>query len=157
MNGCIFTPLLRWVCCCLALGLLSVMAGCGKPRSAEHADVSGKVLFQGKPLPGGEVSFVAVNGGFASTGTIDENGNYQIKAPVGEVTIGVMNRMLASRGVKASRLLRKTQEEGAKQRQALKGQYVKIPSQYEDPATSGLKYTVKRGPQTHDIELSANP
>jgi hypothetical protein len=157
MNGCIFTPLLRWVCCCLSLGLLTVMAGCGEPRSAEHADVSGKVLFQGKPLPGGEVSFVAVNGGFGSIGIIDENGNYQIKAPVGEVTIGVMNRMLASRGAKASRLLQKTQEGGAKQRQRLKGQYVKIPSQYEDPATSGLKYTVKRGPQTHDIELSANP
>ncbi|HBI46455.1 MAG TPA: hypothetical protein DDY78_26920 [Planctomycetales bacterium] len=60
----------------------------------EHADVSGKVLFQGKPLPGGQVTFVVVKGGFASSGPIGENGNYQIKSPVGDVEISVDNRML---------------------------------------------------------------
>jgi hypothetical protein len=88
-------PLLRLACCGLSLALLIVITGCGgRPRSVEHAEVSGKVLFQGKPLPGGVVNFVTVNGGFAATGAIDENGNYQLKAPVGEVKIGVSNKML---------------------------------------------------------------
>jgi hypothetical protein len=156
MNACLVTSFRRVMCCCLSLGLLVLLGGCGgRPRSVEHADVSGQVRFQGKPLPGGKATFVAVNGGFASSGKIDENGHYQIKAPVGEVQIGVTNRMLqANRGsIKGPPLLTKTE---AKERQPLKGRYVKIPSQYEDPSTSGLTYTVKPGPQTHDIELSNN-
>ena len=158
MKSRLFTLFRRPACCCLSLGLLTLLAGCDKnPHSAEHTEVSGKVLFKGKPLPGGTVSFVAVNGGFTSTGTIDENGNYQIKAPVGDVEISVMNRMLQpSRGSKGMRPARLKKAE-AKENRLLKGRWVKIPSHYEDPHTSGLKYTVKQGPQTHDIELSDNP
>lgn len=157
MKPCLITLLRRPACCCLSLGLLTLLAGCGKnPHSAEHTDVSGKVLFQGKPLPGGIVSFVAVNGGFAATGTIDENGNYQIKAPVGDVEISVMNRMLQSSSG-SKRMPPRLKKAEATENQLLKGRWVKIPSHYEDPQTSGLKYTVKQGPQTHDIELSANP
>ena len=158
MKSRLFTLFRRPACCCLSLGVLTLLAGCDKnPHSAEHTEVSGKVLFQGKPLPGGIVSFAAVNGGFVSSGTIDEHGNYQIKAPVGDVEISVMNRMLQpSRGSKGMRPapLKKTE---AKEHQLLKGRWVKIPSHYEDPHTSGLKYTVKQGPQTHDVELSGNP
>jgi hypothetical protein len=151
-----FLPALRIAYLCLWLGLLTLLIGCGKnPYSVDHAEVSGKVLFGGKPLPGGKVTFITVNGGFASIGTIDENGNDQIKAPVGEVEIGVTNQMLKSNaGAKGKHILAKAE---AKERQPLKGRWVKIPPQYEDPHASGLKYTVKRGEQTHDIELSANP
>src|SRR6516165_7996421 len=105
MEFCLFAPFRRPACCCLSLGLLTLLAGCDNtPHSAEHTEVSGKVLFQGKTLPGGIVSFTAVNGGFTSSGTIDENGNYQIKAPVGDMEISVMNRMLQSnRGSKGIR------------------------------------------------------
>jgi hypothetical protein len=152
-----FTLFRRPACSCLSLGLLTLLAGCGQnPHSAEHTEVSGKVLFQGKPLPGGIVSFVAVNGGFTSTGTIDENGDYQIKAPVGDVEISVMNRMLQS-SRESKWMPPRLKKADAKENQPLKGRWVEIPSHYEDPHTSGLKYTVKRGPQTHDIELSANP
>ncbi len=141
--------------CFLSIGLLVAMAGCGGSRNPQHAEVSGKVLFQGKPLPGGKVTFVAVKGGFSAFGTIDENGEYQIKAPIGEVEIGVTNRMLQPRGeAKTMGRLAKAQ---AGESPPVKGRWVEIPSRYEDPAKSGLKYTVTRGPQTHDIELSANP
>jgi hypothetical protein len=135
-------------------GLLILVVGCGKnPRAAEHTEVSGQVLFQGQPLQGGRVTFVAVNGGFASSGTIDKNGNYQINAPVGEVEIGVTNRMLKPRTGKAPL---RPQKAGAKEDQPLEGRWVSIPPHYEDPHTSGLRYTVKSGPQTHSIELSAS-
>jgi hypothetical protein len=148
-------PALRLACCCLSFGLLVLLGGCGSnnPRSAEHTKVSGQVLFQGQPLPGGRVTFVAVNGGFASSEKIDKNGNYQIPAPVGEVEIGVTNRMLKPRTGKAPL---RPQKAGAKEDQPLEGRWVSIPPHYEDPHTSGLRYMVKSGPQTHNIELSAS-
>lgn len=116
----------RLACSSLFLGLLALMTGCAQSaHSVDHVDVSGKVLFQGKPLPGGRVNFITVKGAFASSGAIDKDGHYQLDAPVGDVQICVMNET--------------------------------IPPQYADPQTSGLTYTVKPGPQTYDIELSANP
>jgi hypothetical protein len=144
------------VCIGLSLALLMGMAGCTKnPRSAEHTEVTGQVLFQGKPLPGGQVTFVSLKGGFASTGIIDENGNYQVKAPVGEVEISVTNRMLQSRG--AANAPPHPSKAGEDAGKALKGRWVFIPKSYEDPHTSGLKYTVTPGSQTHTIELSSKP
>jgi len=133
------------------------MVGCdNNPRSVDHAEVSGTVFFQGEPLPGGQVSFVAVKGGFAASETIDENGKYQIKAPVGDVEIGVDNRMLRQQFGKPTSPLRLKQP-GAEESKPLKGQWVDIPPSYSDPHTSGLKFTVKPGTQTHDIQLSATP
>ena len=37
----------------------------------------------------------------------------------------------------------------------LPGTYVEIPRRYYYAEGSGLKYTVQRGDQTHDIELTA--
>ncbi len=147
---------LRLAYCCLSLCLLALAAGCGKnPRSAEHADVTGQVLFRGRPLPGGQVTFVTVKGGFAANGIIDEDGNYRIKAPIGDVQIGVTNRMLQPRGREAPQTHPKKAAAG--DAPVPRGQWVQIPPSYEDPHGSGLTYTVRPGPQTHDIELSANP
>jgi hypothetical protein len=141
--------------CGLQIGLLILMVGCVKnPHAVEHAEVSGKVLYQGKALPGGIVTFISVNGGFAASADIDQDGNYQLKPPVGEVEISVTNRMFRSnRGTKGPALPKKAETSKS---QSLKGHYVEIPSVYEDPRTSGLKYTVTPGSQTFNIELSAN-
>lgn len=156
MKTCVSKPVLGLIGSGLSLGLLMLLAGCGSDaRSVDHVEVTGKVLLDGKPLPGGKVTFVAVNGGFASSGTIDENGNYQINAPVGEAQIGVTNRMLQGRPGSKGGPPTVTKAE-AKERQPLKGRWMKIPSHYEDPYSSGLKFTVKPGSQSHDIELSAN-
>jgi hypothetical protein len=154
MNPRYVPSIFRAASCCLSIGFLVLATGCGSSREPQQAEVSGKVLFQGKPLPGGKISFVAVKGGFSAVGTIDENGVYQIKAPVGEVQISVTNRMLQPKtGPKAVPKLAKAKVE----EQPVKGQWVQIPFQYEDPSKSGLKYTVTKGAQTHDVELSANP
>jgi hypothetical protein len=150
-------PVLRLTCYCLSIGLLTAIAGCGKNRrSVEHVEVSGQVLFEGLPLPGGEVKFVAVNGGFGSTGIIDENGHYQVNAPAGEVEIGVSNRMLQGNGgAGAGEGSLRQKKAKVQQVQRVKGHWVNIPAAYADPHTSGLKYTVKSGPQTYDIQLTA--
>jgi hypothetical protein len=147
----------RLACCSLSFGLLTLLVGCkSNPHSVEHAEVSGKVVFQGKPLPGGRVTFVAVQGGFASSGNIDENGNYQLSSPVGDVEIGVDNTMLQRQRGKPANLPH-LKEPGAEEAKPLKGKWVDIPASYADPHTSGLKFTVKPETQTHDIELSNKP
>ncbi len=145
----------------LSFAVLTLALGCKKsPYTVGEAEVSGKVFFDGKPLPGGQVSFVAVNGALAARGDIGEDGQYQIKAPIGEVQIGVNNRMLApiqpGKGPPKGRM-HPTAEgfvSDDEKRKALKGRWVDLPSKYADPATSGLKYTVTPGNQTHDIQLS---
>jgi hypothetical protein len=176
-----FKPALRLGCGSLSLGLLILTAGCGgNPHAVDTAEVSGKVLFQGKGVTGGRVSFVSVKGGFPSSAIINEDGTYQIKAPVGEVRIGVDNSMLKPQGVGGggkgpgkgggkgggqgggppkgiAHPKGPNAPEAKEQPVTIKGKWVAIPSQYADPGTSGLTYTVKPGSQTHDIDLSATP
>jgi hypothetical protein len=133
--------------------LLVLATGCSRPTSVEHVEVTGKVLYKNKPVTGGRVSFVTVKGAFNSTGTIDEKGNYTIKAPVGDVQISVDNSMLLPRrgGKDKTHILPKPGSESEKH--PVKGVYVNLPPKYRTPDTSGLTYTVKSGPQTHDIIL----
>ena len=161
MDSCLRKRVNRLAGCCSFLGLLAVLAGCGQaPRSVEHAEVSGKVLIEGKAVTGGQVSFVAVVGGFASSGHIDENGNYQISAPVGEVKITVNNTMLAPRrgaGSKGPAALKELPhpKQPSAEVQGEKGKWVSIPSRYSNADTTDLKYTVTPGTQTYDIKLSS--
>ena len=56
---------------CLLICLLVFAVGCGgKRRAAEHTEVSGEVTYKGKPLPGGQITFVT-DDGFAANGIID--------------------------------------------------------------------------------------
>ncbi len=147
--------IVRLTCGCLFLGLLFLTAGCGKktPHSTEHVKVSGKVLFKDKPLPGGRVTFVAVNGGFSASGPIDEKGHYEIQAPVGEVVIGVDNKMLAPKRGKPKEIAHPKRPDAGEEK-PITGKYVIIPPKYSDPQTSGLTYTVTAGAQNHDITLA---
>jgi hypothetical protein len=137
---------------CLLFGFLALAlagGGCAKRGGYDTADVTGKVLFKGKPLPGGQVTFVAVQGGTATTGTIDENGSYSVKAPVGDVRIAVDNRMLRKTASKGP-MLKRPDAEGPS---TLKGEYVHYNEKYYGPDTSGLTFKVEKGTNTHDINL----
>jgi hypothetical protein len=165
MHSCTAKPVIRLAGCCFLLGLITSLGGCGTnvQHEVEHAEVSGKVLYEGKPVPGGQVGFVTVSGGFAASGNIDENGNYEIKSPVGEVIITVTNSMLQSGGGgkggakkggggKPKDLPHPGKQSG--EAKAVEGHWVQIPSKYSDASSSDLRYTVKPGPQTHNIELT---
>jgi hypothetical protein len=159
MNPCVVKSILRLVCGCLWLALLTATTGCTKTlHETKHEEVSGKVLFKGKPLPGGRVTFAAITGGFASSASIDGDGNYKINAPIGEVLISVDNRMFQpKRGAKQGREQRLLRRPDAPvvEAEPIKGRrYVEIPERYANCDTSGLTYTVMPGAQTHDIQLS---
>jgi truncated hemoglobin YjbI len=97
-----------------------------KPRPAAGALLLGKITFEGKPLPGGEVALYDKDGK-ALKGTVNADGSYQVKdVPPGTYTMTV-----------------KTDDKD-----------VKIPKTFGDPKTSGLRLEVQAGNNTHDIVLN---
>jgi hypothetical protein len=147
---------------CLLLGT----AGC-----ASKGQIAGKVLYRGKPLPGGTVTFLPAGGKGAFNSSILQDGSYSLaQVPSGEVTITVETESKnpgpqGTSGQKSkARIYRMYREKMQKLMQEKtpgrtprqfpsKEQYVPIPASYQDPEKSGLKYTVTDGTQTHDIEL----
>jgi hypothetical protein len=141
--------------CCFVAALLVVGIGCkGGRRSAQHTPVSGNVTYKGQPVTGGQLTFVG-DDWININAIIDENGHYEINAPVGNVKIAIDNRMMIQRGS-----VQKAASKGAGPRPGgpeatpLKGKYVQLPNKAYDPTTSGLTYTVTSGPQTHNIEVT---
>jgi hypothetical protein len=134
--------------------LLVLLAGCTRNSPYSPVEVSGKVLYKGKPVPGGTVKFVTSSGGYAAFATIDEDGSYRIKSSIGEVKIGIDNRLLRpSPKPRGSIGGHKIPEAEAPKVDSQKGHYVPLPTKYYSPDTSGLTYTVENKPQTHYIVL----
>jgi hypothetical protein len=153
----------------LVLALSATVIGCGIGRPGT---VSGHVTLDGKPLPGGTVSFRPVSGGTnTEVVELDESGSFTVQLPPGEVFVWVDNRHLEPRAPAANRKLppklqaiRDKNAKGAPQAAPpsmapaapmAAGKYVKIPDQYYLPDSSGLKFTVQSGDQTHDIPLAS--
>jgi hypothetical protein len=145
--------------------LLSLAAGCGPGRSA----VSGRVLLDGQPLPGGRVTFrPADSRENAVSAELDEQGNYQAVLPAGDVLVSVDNRELDDSTGRTGGLppdLPLSPEA----RQQLGGGglsttkdpdkradlYRPIPGRYYQAETAELGFAVKGGDMKHDIELSS--
>jgi hypothetical protein len=111
------------------------------------------VTYNGKPLPGGKVTFVG-DDWVSIDGIIDEQGHYTINAPVGNVKIAVDNRLVQQGAVRAEASKGAGPRPGGPPPTPIKGKYIQIPDKYYDAAASGLTYTVKSGPQTYDIKLT---
>ena len=148
--------------CCIVI----LSAGCG-PDYKSRGVVKGKVTIGKKALTTGTVMFVNPEG-ISASASIDTDGNYEMKdAPVGEckVTVTVsglpgdpsVRARMQGKGIAmpaGPRDPNKPPEEapqapGAK----MPKEIVQIPSKYADASTSELKFTVKKGEQTWNIEL----
>lgn len=127
--------------------------------------MKGKVTFKGKPLVAGTIAIVG-NENRIGHGYINKDGTYEIKdAPVGEVTItvqspspgrGGMPPPQPPPGVKNPGIPSMPKEfvpGGAEEKTALPRDYEPAPAKYGKVETSDLKYTVKSGVQTIDIDL----
>jgi hypothetical protein len=133
--------------------------------------VSGQVLLNGTPLPGGLVTFRPDNPKENSvTAQLDEQGRFSVELPVGGVKVSVDNRHLQERkespaGLKpnlpfAEDVRQKLggsgtppSKEGEDKPSTPVGRYVPIAPEYHAVETSGLEFTVQRREQQHDIEL----
>jgi hypothetical protein len=122
--------------------VLPLVLGCG-PGSGT---VSGKVLYGGKPLPGGTVTFYPEQGGGLMAG-IGGDGSYVVDVPVGGAKIAVQ--------IPRAGLRRRPEKGGARQagfeKEMQEHATIVIPPEYADPGKSGLSLKVERGRQTHDI------
>jgi hypothetical protein len=152
------------------LGLVLLAAGC-----SSRGTVTGKVVYQSKPLPGGKVVFIGPKGAF--TGAVGPDGSYQVaNVPTGPVKIAVVGppspgeaanhpslrlkklpKNIDTEKVRKS-LPPEVDEKGMRQMMGLPdakppAPRASIPTKYSDPEKSGLTCTVTGGPQTHDITL----
>jgi hypothetical protein len=140
----------------LALGLafLYLVAGCGEPIG----EVTGKVTYKGTPLQYGTVTMVCSNG-LSVQGEIQPDGTYTIKkVPAGPVKVGVES-VDPARGELAKKMaagMREKKEgvlsKGPKQ-MVDDTKYHKVPKNFNDPDSSGLKFNVEKGLNTIDIPL----
>jgi hypothetical protein len=128
--------------------LLGVWLSAGCAGSKETGDISGKVTYGGESLNGGTVGFVADNGREIKTAQITAEGTYKVaKVPVGQAAITVVTPPPDTE----EQLGKDKSDAKAKVKPATPG--IDIPKKYSKPSLSGLSYEVKKGSQTHDIEL----
>ena len=129
----------------MAALVLLTLVGCGR-SGPEMASVSGRVTFEGKPVPKGTIAFkpVAPNGRTA-TGAIGPDGSYTLQteeaddgAQLGEYVVTI--------SAHDEPLLDYTPAQPVKPK-------LLVPAQYEDPEKSGLKKTVVRGSNVFNFDL----
>lgn len=85
----------------------------------------------------------------SATGKIDDEGKYHIdNVPLGEVSIAVNTK--AGYGDYMSKSM-----SGAYQKAKGKApKYTQVPDKYHEPATTTLKTTINKGPNTYDIKIT---
>jgi hypothetical protein len=122
-------------------------AGCGGPYDSK---VAGKVTLDGAIIPAGAVAFLPISSGPSGYGRVDESGSYVISTgrevglPSGDYQVAVT--------ATAPSQTTKTADGGPPPAgKAL------TPRWYGNKDTSGLKFTVKRGSNTIDLELNSKP
>jgi len=151
----------RWLA---LLVVLPALAGCGPARGT----LSGRVLYRGQPVPGGWVTFRPADPAANTVhALIDPDGRYEATLPVGDVAISVDNREWAPPAPPLGSIVppqahlppEAQPKAGAAAeapkggRERLPGGYLPIPEKYADADTSGLRYAVRRGADTYQIEL----
>jgi len=168
----------KWLCsgrpgAAARLGLLLTLAAAAGCSGASPGHVSGQVQFNGKPLPGGLITFLPADPKSNAISTnLDEQGRFSVVLPAGEVRVSIDNRQLEPR--QPIHLSPAQLNLPSEARKALggggaaapppashgtaaagsSGRYVKIPDRYYDGMTSGLGFKVQSGEQTHDIPLT---
>jgi len=142
--------------------LPATLIGCGPAYNR----VSGRVLLDGKPLPGGRVTFrPADSAQNSASAEINEQGQYEVTLPIGDVQISIDNRELQPRAARGpielpalgpdiQGKINSEMARSAPTGNKGSGRYVPVPSRYYDAETSGLSFTVKKGDQRHDIDLA---
>lgn len=126
---------------CVALAPLA----CG-PTGPGMAPVSGKVTYQGKPVPKGSITFASTAPeGRNATGQLDANGSYtlQTENPRDGALLGEYNVTIYAHDEPILDYI---------PRKPIPPKILS-PTKYEKPETSGLKATVKSGSNTFDFDL----
>jgi hypothetical protein len=163
----------------VVFALVLSLSGCGQRSSATGASVSGKVLFNGVPVSGGDIKFhpkqgppytgnLNAQGEFSHAGvpimgevivTIDTRALKDIAAAADPTDFGKMGNKGAKNDAKAKETMSKMKDKmpaGMSLNPAAGKSltYVEIPAKYADPKTSGLTWEIKSGPNEKTFELT---
>ena len=138
----------------LAVGLLIVVAGCGKPPDAGTVAVNGVVTLDGRPVDKAAVAFIGNEGARLATAQTDGAGKFTIRPALGKNIVTV---------AKASANPPPPPTSDGPQLMPTAGEYqilvekVKndFPSKYGDPKTSGLSFDIKEKMPTLEVALSS--
>jgi hypothetical protein len=143
--------------CSLVLSLAFLICGCGSSNlpKGDTGTVSGKVTFQGQPVPAGcQVIFVGAKGGMLGTGTVDGSGGYVLSMR-GENNILVGSYRVAISPPKPHPDL--SDEEIAKLAMEKKlpptPEVKEVPQAYRSPETTPITLEVKKGDNLHNIDM----
>ena len=139
-------------CCLRPTGVMALLMLIAVGCAASRGDVSGKVTYKGKALVFGTVQLQAADKTLKQA-NIENDGSYSIPGvPLGEARVAVSS--INPQSSDTQPLVRG--ERGAttppKAPPPVAG-WFPIPSDYGDINKSRLTYTVKKGPNTYDIEL----
>ncbi len=143
-------PALLIVACLWGLTL----SGCGSEAGPPAGQVSGRVSLKGQPLSGGNITFHPVDKskGTIATGEIGGDGSYTIQTvePGDGARLGDYNVSIISR--KPGPDLMANPQAARDSASASKPESL-IPVKYEDPSTSGLTASIKKGQNTIPFDL----
>lgn len=142
-----------------ALIALAGIVGCNS--SPAKGNVTGKVTLNNSPVTSGRITFHHENGKDAATALLNPDGAYSVTdVPTGEVKVTVESLPFAQFGNKSqvpraggSKMVDPTGKMTGADPLAGGGKFVPIPQKYQRPATTDLKYTVKRGDNEINIDL----
>ncbi len=143
----------------IALLSLASLSGCtgGVPKGT----VTGKVTYQGKPVPEGCLITFLADVGYAALGTVDSRGNYKlVMAGEEEIPVASYHVSVTFPGIigpdmteEEERLFMGGDPAMVKKFGNVKQAKAPFPDKYSDPMISGLSYEIKAGPNSYDIEL----
>ncbi len=140
----------------LLFGLLAVAVGCGTNYKA-RGTVKGKVTISGKNLTVGTVMFYGKDN-LTGSAPIGSDGTYVINdAPLGDVKITVTVPTVPPGGfshLKGAPAGPVMPGENNPKPTTIPTTVVPIPQKYGNVETSGLTFTVQRGEQTNDLNLT---
>jgi hypothetical protein len=142
----------RHIGCLAVFGFASLLIGCGPPGGyitypESGATLEGLVTYGGQPVTAGMV-IARTEGNPPVRGFLGDDGHYRLdNVPLGEVQIGV--NTAAVRGAAKGKMMAKTQGKA-------KGlpKITELPPKYGDPAKSGIKTTIQKGPNVYDIAIA---
>ncbi len=154
----------------LPMALLTILGGCGGPGdgfSGSRGMVSGKIMFDGKPIPPeSRVMFQSKEGNtYIATGVVKEDGKYdlvyngekrlpavsylvQISAPTGGPPVSAKPTVADPKDIKAI-----TPADMKKMTNDAKNAKLPFPAKYSSFQTSNLTFDVKEGSNTADFNL----
>jgi len=135
----------------LILLTMALAAGCGRSR-LDTVPLSGKVTYQGSPIPWGSVSFQPTDpkAGRPAMADINVDGSYEVATLEHDAGLMAGEYKVSVYAAKTPLFVPNAEQKAAAARVKLP-----TPERYANPDTSGLTLTVAPGdgPKTFDIDL----